>query len=73
MLRLPLAEYDARRAGDLMSRIGADTTLLRAVVTSGLFEIASSVVVVVGAAVVMALVDVVRSASRCSPSWSGSW
>lgn len=59
VLRLPVAEYDARRTGDLMSRIGADTTLLRAVVTSGLFEIASSVVVVVGAAVAMALVDLV--------------
>ncbi len=59
LLRLPVAEYDARRTGDLMSRIGADTTLLRAVVTSGLFEIASSVVVVAGAAVAMALVDVV--------------
>jgi ATP-binding cassette subfamily B protein len=59
VLRLPVAEYDARRTGDLMSRIGADTTLLRAVVTSGLFEIASSVVVVVGAAIAMALVDLV--------------
>ncbi len=59
LLRLPVAQYDARRTGDLMSRIGADTTLLRAVITSGLFEIASSVVVVVGAAVAMALVDVV--------------
>ncbi len=59
LLRLPVAEYDARRTGDLMSRIGADTTLLRAVVTSGLLEIASSLVVVVGAAVAMALVDVV--------------
>ncbi|WP_433781332.1 ABC transporter ATP-binding protein [Actinomycetospora sp. CA-101289] len=59
MLTLPVAQYDARRTGDLMSRIGADTTLLRAVVTSGLFEIASSIVIVVGAAVAMALVDVV--------------
>ncbi|RZT86936.1 ATP-binding cassette subfamily B protein [Pseudonocardia sediminis] len=59
LLGLPVAEYDARRTGDLMSRIGADTTLLRAVVTSGLFEIASSVLVVVGAAVAMALVDLV--------------
>lgn len=57
LLRLPVAEYDQRRTGDLMSRIGADTTLLRAVVTSGLFDIASSLVVVVGAAVAMALVD----------------
>jgi ABC-type multidrug transport system fused ATPase/permease subunit len=59
LLRLPVAEYDTRRTGDLMSRIGADTTLLQAVVTSGLLEIASSLVVVVGAAVAMALVDVV--------------
>ncbi|CAA9270671.1 MAG: Efflux ABC transporter, permease/ATP-binding protein SCO3235 [uncultured Actinomycetospora sp.] len=59
MLTLPVAQYDARRTGDLMSRIGADTTLLRAVVTSGLFEIVSSVVIVVGAAVAMALVDLV--------------
>ena len=59
MLTLPVVQYDARRTGDLMSRIGADTTLLRAVVTSGLFEIVSSIVIVVGAAVAMALVDVV--------------
>jgi ATP-binding cassette subfamily B protein len=59
LLRLPVVEYDTRRTGDLMSRIGADTTLLQAVVTSGLLEIGSSLVVVVGAAVAMALVDVV--------------
>lgn len=59
LLRLPVTEYDQRRSGDLISRVGADTTLLRAVVTSGLVEIASSAVVVVGAAVAMALVDVV--------------
>jgi ABC-type multidrug transport system fused ATPase/permease subunit len=59
LLRLPVAEYDARRTGDLMSRIGADTTLLQAVVTSGLLQIGSSLVVVAGAAVAMALVDLV--------------
>lgn len=59
LLRLPIAEHDRRRTGDLLSRVGADTTLLRAVVTSGLFEGASGVVVVVGAAVAMALLDVV--------------
>src|SRR5688500_15638472 len=26
LLRLPIAEYDARRTGDLLSRVGADTT-----------------------------------------------
>ncbi|GAB7042128.1 MULTISPECIES: ABC transporter ATP-binding protein [Catenuloplanes] len=57
LLRLPIAEYDARRTGDLLSRVGADTTLLRAVVTSGLFDIAAGVVMVVGAIVAMALLD----------------
>lgn len=56
---LPVVEYDQRRTGDLMSRIGTDTTLLRAVVTSGLIDIASSAVLVIGAAVAMALIDLV--------------
>jgi ABC-type multidrug transport system fused ATPase/permease subunit len=57
LLRLPVAEYDRRRTGDLMSRVGADTTLLRATVTGGVVEIAGSAVVAVGALVAMALVD----------------
>jgi ATP-binding cassette subfamily B protein len=57
LLRLPIAEYDRRRTGDLMSRVGADTTLLRATVTSGVVEVAGSAVVAVGAVVAMALVD----------------
>lgn len=57
LLRLPIAEYDTRRTGDLLSRVGADTTLLRAVVTSGLFEVVTGAVMVVGATVAMALLD----------------
>jgi ABC-type multidrug transport system fused ATPase/permease subunit len=57
LLRLPIAEYDRRRTGDLMSRVGADTTLLRATVTSGVVDVAGSVMVAVGALVAMALVD----------------
>ncbi|WP_117212964.1 ABC transporter ATP-binding protein [Allorhizocola rhizosphaerae] len=57
LLRLPIAEYDARRTGDLLSRVGADTTLLRAVVTSGLFDSVSGVLMVVGAATGMILLD----------------
>ena len=57
LLRLPISEYDRRRTGDLMSRVGADTTLLRATVTSGVVEVAGSAVVGVGALVAMALVD----------------
>ncbi|WP_217213723.1 ABC transporter ATP-binding protein [Streptomyces sp. AC550_RSS872] len=57
LLRLPIAEFDQRRTGDLLSRVGADTTLLRAVVTSGIFEAATSVVLVIGSAVAMLLLD----------------
>jgi ABC-type multidrug transport system fused ATPase/permease subunit len=57
LLRLPVAEYDRRRTGDLMSRVGADTTLLRATVTSGVVDVVGSAVVAVGAVVAMALVD----------------
>lgn len=57
LLRLPITEYDQRRTGDLLSRVGADTTLLRAVVTSGLFETATGAVMVVGAAIGMVLID----------------
>jgi ABC-type multidrug transport system fused ATPase/permease subunit len=57
LLRLPIVEYDRRRTGDLLSRVGADTTLLRAVVTSGLLELVTGAVVVVGAATMMILLD----------------
>jgi ATP-binding cassette subfamily B protein/ATP-binding cassette subfamily C protein len=57
LLRLPIAEYDQRRTGDLLSRVGADTTLLRAVVTSGLFDIVTNVLMVGGSAVMMCLID----------------
>ena len=57
LLRLPIAEYDQRRTGDLLSRVGADTTLLRAVVTSGLFETVTGAVMAVGAAIGMLVID----------------
>src|SRR5690349_10465261 len=57
LLLLPIAEYDHRRTGDLLSRVGADTTLLRAVVTSGLFEIVTGVIMVIGAAAGMIVID----------------
>jgi ABC-type multidrug transport system fused ATPase/permease subunit len=57
LLRLPIVEYDTRRTGDLLSRVGADTTLLRAVVTSGLFEIVTGTVMVIGATIAMAVLD----------------
>ena len=57
LLRLPITEYDQRRTGDLLSRVGADTTLLRAVVTSGLFETVTGAVMAVGAAIGMLVID----------------
>ena len=57
LLRLPVAELDRRRTGDLISRVGADTTLLRTVVTSGLVDLVSGVVIAGGALVAMAFVD----------------
>ncbi|MEH1167388.1 ABC transporter ATP-binding protein [Micromonospora sp. CPCC 205539] len=57
LLRLPIAEYDSRRTGDLLSRVGSDTTLLRAVVTSGLFETVTGAVMVLGAGTAMVLLD----------------
>jgi ATP-binding cassette subfamily B protein/ATP-binding cassette subfamily C protein len=57
LLRLPIPEYDIRRTGDLLSRVGADTTLLRAVVTSGLFEVVTGAVMVIGATVAMLVLD----------------
>jgi ABC-type multidrug transport system fused ATPase/permease subunit len=57
LLRLPVSEFDSRRVGDLMSRVGSDTTLLRSVITSGLFEIVSSVLMFAAAVVLMILLD----------------
>ncbi|WP_414683805.1 ABC transporter transmembrane domain-containing protein, partial [Microbacterium sp.] len=36
ILHLPISEFDARRTGDLVSRVGTDTTLLYAALTQGL-------------------------------------
>lgn len=57
MLRLPIAEFDLRRTGDLVSRVGADTTLLYAVLTQGLVDSIGGSVVFVGAIVGMAIID----------------
>jgi ATP-binding cassette subfamily B protein/ATP-binding cassette subfamily C protein len=57
LLRLPVAEHDRRRAGDLLSRVGADTTQLHSAVTSGLFQIVSGAAIVAGAVVAMLLLD----------------
>ncbi|MBI4899626.1 MAG: ABC transporter ATP-binding protein [Actinobacteria bacterium] len=57
VLKLPVAEYDRRRTGDLVSRIGTDTTLLYAVLTQGLIDAVGGAVTLVGALVGMLVID----------------
>ncbi|KQR64899.1 ABC transporter ATP-binding protein [Frigoribacterium sp. Leaf172] len=57
MLRLPISEFDTRRTGDLVSRVGSDTTLLRAVLTQGLVEAIGGSLTFIGALVGMFLID----------------
>jgi ATP-binding cassette subfamily B protein len=57
MLRLPIVEYDLRRTGDLVSRMGSDTTLLRAVLTQGLVDAAGGVLIFFGSIIAMAFID----------------
>ncbi|GAA2727742.1 ABC transporter ATP-binding protein [Cellulomonas aerilata] len=57
LLRLPVAEYDTRRTGDLVSRVGSDTTMLRSVLTGGLLDAVGGTLVFAGSVVAMALLD----------------
>jgi len=57
MLRLPISEFDTRRTGDLVSRVGADTTLLYAVITQGLVDAIGGALLFVGSLVAMLVID----------------
>lgn len=57
ILHLPIREFDARRVGDIVSRVGTDTTLLYAVLTQGLADSVGNVLIFAGAIVAMALID----------------
>ncbi|MEH3089509.1 MAG: ABC transporter ATP-binding protein [Microbacterium arborescens] len=57
LLRLPVSEFDARRTGDLVSRVGTDTTLLYAVLTQGLADSVGNALIFVGAIVAMLFID----------------
>ncbi|MEV4476557.1 ABC transporter ATP-binding protein [Nonomuraea sp. NPDC049504] len=57
LLRLPVAEFDRRRTGDLLSRAGADTATMQYALTSGLVDIAGGAVITIGAAAMMAWLD----------------
>jgi len=57
ILNLPISEFDVRRTGDLVSRVGSDTTLLRAVLTQGLIESIGGALTFTGAVIAMAVID----------------
>ncbi|MFM6974195.1 MAG: ABC transporter ATP-binding protein [Agromyces sp.] len=57
LLRLPIREYDVRRTGDLVSRVGSDTTLLYAVITQGLVDSIGGAFILLGALIAMLLLD----------------
>jgi ATP-binding cassette subfamily B protein len=59
LLNLPINQFDARRTGDLVSRVGADSTMLRAVLTQGLVEAIGGLVTFVGAIIAMLIIDVI--------------
>ncbi len=57
ILHLPISEFDARRTGDLVSRVGTDTTLLYAVLTQGLADAVGNVILFLGALIAMLVID----------------
>jgi ATP-binding cassette subfamily B protein len=57
LVRLPIWQYDRRRIGDLVSRVGSDTTLLKAVLTQGLVSAVGGIFTFFGAVIVMAFID----------------
>jgi ATP-binding cassette subfamily B protein len=57
ILHLPISEFDARRTGDLVSRVGTDTTLLYAVLTQGLADAVGGAILFIGALIAMLIID----------------
>ncbi|MDN3296582.1 ABC transporter ATP-binding protein [Streptomyces ficellus] len=57
LLRLEMREYDRHRSGDLISRVTADTTLLREVVSQALVDLVTGALVAAGAIALMLWID----------------
>ncbi|HEX8918863.1 MAG TPA: ABC transporter ATP-binding protein, partial [Chloroflexota bacterium] len=57
LLDQPLAFFDERRAGDLLSRLSADTTLVQTVLTDDLLTFFQNIIMVVGVIVVILVLD----------------
>ncbi|MCU7934299.1 MAG: ABC transporter ATP-binding protein/permease [Candidatus Thiodiazotropha sp. (ex Dulcina madagascariensis)] len=56
-LHLKMGVLNRLKSGDLLSRVGSDTTLLRSVFTSGLVQIVTGGITLLGAIVIMVLLD----------------
>lgn len=59
LLKLPIIEYDKRSVGDLISRVSGDTSRLRMALIQGTIAFTSGSFIVVGAAIGLALKDLV--------------
>lgn len=57
ILRLPIATLDRHRVGDLVSRVNADTSVIRSMLTQGFVESIAGVVTLIGALAAMWLID----------------
>jgi len=57
LLRLPVAEIDRRRTGDLVARVGNDTNVVRTALTQGFVESIAGVFTLLGAMIAMLLLD----------------
>ncbi|MFZ4893161.1 ABC transporter ATP-binding protein [Plantibacter sp. Mn2098] len=57
LFRLPISQFDTRRTGDLVSRVGSDTTMLYAVLTQGFVDAIGGAITFLGALIAMAILD----------------
>lgn len=57
LLRLRMKEFDEHRVGDLMSRVSADTTVLREVVSTASVQLITGTLTGAGTVVLMLLID----------------
>ena len=56
LLRLPVGTHDRHRVGDLLSRVGNDTTLLRTALTESVTSLLGGILTFVGAVALMAYI-----------------
>lgn len=57
LMRLPIATHNRNRIGDLLSRVGTDSTLLGTALTDNFTNLATSGLTFLGAVVLMAVID----------------